>query len=261
MGRTRDGGDHRADETLRDVDIASLRPKRSDIAPDGDWGPAIPSAADLYLTYDPDIASAAISALTHISRSEPAITADVVAAAPTGCRVHGLEYRMKSPAALAAKIAKKSRELPYPSPEEVSTRLADVIRYTIVAPRGGEIVPTAVTMLSQLVKNGWAVRELEHSFVEGNPYKGLHAVVRDPGTSQDIEIQFHSEQGITIKEAQRSEYELMRDPNQPRSVRAAAFDRMAAAWGTVNTPDGVAAIEVAGVRVRVKVYRNLYRRH
>ncbi len=254
---TADGGrrctDHRA---LRKVDVASLRPAATDAAPPVAWGDPIPTATDLYSRFEPDVAAATIAALEDAATAEPAITADVITAAPAGCRMHGLEYRMKSPGSLAAKIDKKSSELPYPTPHDISGRLTDFVRYTVVTTTDAAVADAAKTTLTVLIRRGWTIRELEHSFVDGNPYKGLHAIARHRSSDMDVEIQFHSERGIAVKDAHHADYEVMRDASQPRAARAAAFEKMAAAWDQVDAPAGVDGLVVGGIRVVEKEYRN-----
>lgn len=251
-----DGGrrclDHRH---LRDVDVDDLRPAATDDAPDVDWGEHPPSTAELYDTYGSTVAGAAIHKLEEVAAIEPEITAAIIDAAPADCRMHNLEYRMKSPASLAGKIESRILVDPTATPVEITGRLTDFVRYTVVAPTPDRVVPAAQETLEGLVAKGWEVKEIEHSFVDGNPYKGLHSiVVHHSETDQDVEIQFHSEAGAAIKDRYHRDYETLRDQTQPYPTRAAAHTTMVNAWNIVPTPPGLVDLHIGSVVAVEKAY-------
>lgn len=224
--------------------------------PPVDWGSLAQRGADLYELYPPAVAAATISTLSSVARDEPAMTADMLAVLPQGARLHALEFRMKSPISLAAKIASRVESAAaLVSVDEVQGEVTDLVRYTVVAPSSADVASNARASLEALVERGWEVRELEHSFVEGSPYKGLHAIVRHEASGRDVEVQFHSERAIALKDVCHVEYETMRDPSRGGEERLAAFDSMAASWADVDAPPGVDSLEVGGVRVRAKHYR------
>lgn len=253
---TDDGGrrclDHRH---LRDVDVADLRPTATEDVPDVDWGKNPPSTAELYDTFGPTIAGAAISELERVAAIESEITAAIVDAAPGDCRMHNLEFRMKSPASLAGKIESRLLVDPTATPKEITSRLTDFVRYTVVAPTPDRVASAAQETLDGLVANGWDVKEIEHSFVDGNPYKGLHSIVVHHGESdQDVELQFHSEAGAAIKDRYHHDYETLRDLNNAFSERIAAHRTMVDAWSTIPTPPGLVDLHIGSVFAVEKVY-------
>lgn len=244
--------DHRH---LRDVDVADLRPTATGDVPDVDWGDNLPTTTELYDTYGPTIAGAAISELERITAIESEITQAVVDAAPDDCRMHNLEYRMKSPASLASKIENRILDDPTATPREITARLTDFVRYTVVAPTPDRVTSAAQETLGKLVDNGWGVKEIEHSFVAGNPYKGLHSiVVHHSETDQDVELQFHSEDGAAIKDRYHHDYEKLRDQTQPFAARVAAHKTMVDAWSIVPTPPGLVDLHIGSIVAVEKAY-------
>ena len=113
----------------------------------------------------------------------------------------------------------------------------------------------ARSTLRRLKRRGWEVIEVEHSYVENNPYKGLHTLVRDPRSGIAVEVQFHSEQSQAVKDRYHVEYEVARDLDQPPAVRAAADNTMRQAWAEVAHPAGIEQLTVlAGVAVTARAY-------
>ncbi|WP_162817574.1 hypothetical protein [Microbacterium paraoxydans] len=256
-----DGGRRCSDHTaLKKVDLEALRPgAMSAEIPEVEWG-TVPTAAELYDKYDADVAAATIEALQRVSAHEPAITEAVFAAVPEGCRTDGLAFRMKSPASLARKIAKKAELRPDLSAHDVSMRLTDFVRYTVVADKPDRLASCATETMDQLRAKGWIEIEAEHMYVDGNPYKGLHVIARHEASGQDVEIQFHTEQEIAIKNKFHEQYEIERNNDVPRSERAEAHEVMVVAWQDVEEPPGVVDLPIGDVVVVAKVYPNRYKR-
>lgn len=67
------------------------------------------------------------------SKLEPTITKDVVSSvAKTGCKMYGLEYRLKQPTSMAGKIGSDSKEKGI-SFQDAANGIKDAIRYTAVS--------------------------------------------------------------------------------------------------------------------------------
>lgn len=255
-----DGGRRCVDRSAaRATDLVDLEPAAAgDDIPAINWEPRV-STGDLYQRFGDEIASATIVELQRAHEIEPKVTAEIVAAKPEGTRMHGLEFRMKSPKSLASKIENKlaiAAARPGTNVRSIVSKLTDFIRYTVISPNQDRLVSDARATVSNLQSEGWEVKEVEHSFVEGNPYKGIHVIITRPdsGGSQDIEVQFHSEAGIAVKDQYHIDYEVMRDQEQGLRARAAAYEKMAAAWSTISQPAGIDDLEVGGVHAVAKKY-------
>ncbi|MCC4250174.1 MULTISPECIES: hypothetical protein [Microbacterium] len=243
---------------MRQVTLAQLLPAPDESLPAVEWDGS-PTSAELYAKYGDQVAGATIASLRYLAEAEPEVTGDVLASIPDGCRPDGLQFRMKSPGSLAAKINRKAERYPDLNPYDVSEKITDLLRYTSVAPTSDEVLPMARDTLRNLKSRGWELLEVEHSYVDGNPYKGLHAVLRHPGTQQEIEVQFHSEQGIQTKTRWHEAYEIARDDDHPWEERAAAHHGMVGAWSQIPIPRGLTGQQkLLGVDVVAKSYPNPY---
>lgn len=262
MCRSCDEGGRRCSDhsTLKKVDLEALRPGAvSDEIPEVEWG-TVPTAQDLYDTYNPDVAAATIEAIQRVSKQEPAITAAVVAAVPEDCRTDGLAFRVKSPASLARKIATKAEQRPDLGAHDVSATLTDFVRYTVVAPKPERLASCATETMGELRAKGWTEIEAEHMYVDENPYKGLHVISHHEASGQDVEIQFHTEQEIAIKNDFHVQYEVERDTNLPRGDRAKARVEMVVAWRVVERPPGVVDLPIGDIVVVEKRYRDQHKK-
>ncbi len=166
---------------MRRVTLDQLRPPATEGLPAVEWGSDPATPAQLYERYDEQVAGATVAALRFLAEAEPAVTGDVRRSVPDGCRMHGLEFRMKSPGSLAAKIDRKAEADPDASPYDVSEKITDLLRYTAVAGSPGGVVSMARDTVRRLRRRGWDMVEAEHSYVPGNPYKGpAHRVEAPP---------------------------------------------------------------------------------
>ena len=241
----------------RTVDLNSLRPQGNDQVPPVVWGAA--TTEQLYERYSEDVAATAIMELERIVGVERSITDEMLIALPDGSRLHGLELRMKSPSSLAAKIDTKlrfaaTRPGAEASAAAVAAKLTDLIRYTVVSPATDNVLVDMRATLTALASHGWKVKELEHTFTPGNPYKGIHVLI-ERGAGDDshiVELQFHTEEGIALKDHFHVDYEIMRDPGQPAAARVAAFYRMSDAWDQIPTAPGLADFTFGSMTISAK---------
>ncbi|WP_448062003.1 hypothetical protein [Cellulomonas hominis] len=211
----------------------------------------------------------AIATLLETREEEHQVTTVMIKSTPEGARLHGLEFRVKSPASLARKIAQRAMTRRQ-SPAAAAASIADLVRYTAVTPDHDDLVATAVSMVDALEAQGFTVREAEHSYAPGNPYKGLHLQLVCPArpaadgqgeatAGMVVELQIHSEASQAIKDEIHLDYELERDAATDWSERAAARRRMVAASSVIAEPRGLAELEeLGGAKLTVKVYPDPY---
>lgn len=234
--------------------LDALRPEPGEGRPVVDWGPRPVTPVQLYARHPEMVAGAVVSALKSAQEAEVAMTTDVLSALPKGVRAHGLAFRVKSPDSLARKLDERRQRDPFTSPYDVADRITDVVRYTAVSTTAEQVVGTAQTVLQRLRRRGWTITQAEHSYVAGNPYKGLHTLVRH-SSGQTAEIQFHSEAAQRVKDRTHVDYEVLRDTGTPAAERAVLRTRMVRQWAQVPTPKGLDELTVlAGCPVEVKVY-------
>ena len=183
------------------------------------------------------------------------ITRDLLTATQASvAALAGLEFRMKAPESLARKIETKQQADPTRTHDEVAGRLNDVVRYTVTCTDADSTAGQVRQVSDQLAEHGWKLRELEHSHLPDNPYRGVHAVYEHP-SGETVEVQFHTEQSLQVKEATHLAYETYRNPDRSPDERAAARKASAEAWNTLPIPPGLDKLTVLGRTAVIKDYR------
>ncbi len=246
-----DGGRRcRIRKHLEPLGLDEVRPDQRDDRPDVDWG-AEQAPAHLWQKHPDRVAAEAMGSLLDVRDEEERITTDVMTACTAeGRRPHGLEFRMKSPSSLARKINERVDRNDLP-PGEVADRLTDLIRYTVACRDHGRLTETAQDVVESMQRSGYRVIEAESTYVDGNPYKGLHMLLQGPGEStRTFELQVHSELSQRTKDEIHLDYEVFRDTKASRATREAAWHRMVEASSHVPNPAGLADLhELGGVKV------------
>lgn len=154
-----------------------------------------------------------------------------------------LQHRIKSPDSLARKI--RSTPLPTGFPD-----IPDIARYTVVD-RVGCLADRANALLDDARSEGWQCLALEHSYYDGSPYKGIHAVLRpDAAQAIPVELQFDSPESMLAKQVTRELYEQYR---QDRRARRRLWPQRVQAWEQVPSP-AVETLRFADRRVSIKTY-------
>lgn len=252
-----DGGhrceDHRA---LRAKKLPQIVPAALDGVPALDWAEKPENEPErLYESFDRRTAAAAIRRAETSAEREPVITGDLLAATQaSGAGLAGLEFRMKAPESLARKIQTKQDADPTQTHAEIAGDLNDVVRYTVTCPDAASTASQVEQVSGRLADRGWKLRELEHSHLPDNPYRGVHAVYEHP-SGETVEVQFHTKQSLQVKESTHLAYETYRNPDCSPEEQAAARRASAEAWNTLPIPPGLDNLTVLGHTVVIKDYR------
>jgi ppGpp synthetase/RelA/SpoT-type nucleotidyltranferase len=246
---------------LEHLTLDELRPPQDLDRPDVHW-PDEPAPSTLWENYPAAVAGEAVATILEACAEEGPITTNHLASLPPGARMHALEFRVKSPSSLARKIHSRLRRdrvvVGEATARDVCGRLTDVVRYTAVYSEHDEIPALARSTVTSLESGGYKLVEAEHSYVDGNPYKGVHLLVASP-TGRVFELQIHSELSQRAKDELHVDYELERDMDRSWEERAAARARMDGLSATVPTPGGLSEMsELSGVEVKMKAYPNPY---
>ena len=182
------------------------------------------------------VLAAAVDRLVRDRKVEAEITDALVSSLPDGCRLHGLEWRMKSPESTARKIFSRRGG----SPTERAAKFTDTLRYTVCARDHDDIVAAADSALGALVDRGMTVVEADDKYREGAPYKGLHFLLRTPEDTT-FELQVHSDLSQRVKDEAHPIYEIARDPAKSTNAEADELKaRLVALSSVVPTPRGLA---------------------
>lgn len=224
--------------------------------------PVVWSDSDLAAVWAEHGRAVACAALARVERAgrvdSQVFTAMDAAADQAGARLHGAEFRLKDPASLARKIADKQGKAQLQGvsrrADEVADGITDVCRYTAVTAEHDRIPQTASAVVDRLRGQGWEVVEAESSYVAGNPYKGLHLLLREPG-GMEVELQVHSEWSQQLKDESHLLYERSRAAETPLAQKRDLVARGVALWEGLPAPRGMEDLrELGGVRVRKKTY-------
>ena len=146
------------------------------------------------------------------SKIEPKITNDVVSAVKnSGCKMYGLEYRLKQPTSMAGKIASdaKERNISY---REASNDIKDSIRYTSVSNRK-DFVKNYIAIKTDLKKKGYSEVKCKNYFVSFKQGKVMHKAVQSIFRDESgnvFELQFQTPSSQAAKELKLPLYEERR---------------------------------------------------
>lgn len=235
----------------------------AELAPDTPGAPALEwSGADLSAVWDShpqETACAAVKAVEDASKADERTFTDMdTAATAGGGRLHSTEFRLKSPESLARKITTKQEIAETTGArvraEEIAAGITDTTRYTTVCADHDQITETTATTVEALRARGWEVAEAEHSYVAGNPYKGVHLLVHHHD-GQVAELQIHSEESQRIKDRSHLLYEISRDTSRSLAQRREATREGKALYDGLKAPQGLDTLaDRLGVTVSKKTY-------
>lgn len=259
-------------ERLSAHDISHFAPEPAEGIEDVAWRTDA-GAMGRTLAYPKAAACWSLTLLEEVRDEEPAVTAAVrTAAVAAGGSCHGLAFRMKSPDSLARKL---DNEMAGASKqgggqldvESIARKEADdALRYTVTLERHEALPSGLERTLDSLRAQGWQPVEIKDSYLSGNSYKGLHIIARTP-EQRTVEVQIHSGESISVKEAIHVDYEIARAQSSSRADRRAAAQRCIETSTQIPTPagleayypagrgdDGSAKGQVRGVPIRKKAY-------
>lgn len=235
----------------------------ADLAPSTNGAPSVDWAKDdlqpLWQKYDRDQVCVALETVEAAAGNDGRTYRDMgSAAAAAGAQLHGAVYRIKSPESLARKISTKMEAADaleeQPSAQETAARITDVTRYTALSAEHDQIVPTSKAVVADLEARGWQVIEAEHSYMSGNPYKGLHLLIRHQD-GQVAELQIQSARSQEIKDRAHVLYNISRDTSRPTSERRQAAQENKRLYDDLPAPAGLDTLDKLGsVLVRKKRY-------
>jgi len=158
-----------------------------------------------------------------------------------GGRMEGFEFRLKERATIAKKIKKNVRadrlDGRETSDEKHAAKIGDALRYTSVIDPDRN-VDAARQILAELEAAGHTVERTKNTWPRGDDYSGINVKMRAPN-GLPWELQFHTPKSYQTKEyGTHKDYEIYRDPEQPRTERAFAYLRMVKLWNSVEQPAG-----------------------
>jgi len=129
------------------------------------------------------------------------------------------------------------------SPDELdfrSIQLGDGIgfRYIVPAEQMAHFTENYLAKMDDVAE----VESIGNWWVDGNPYKGVNAVLRHRDHYVKFEIQFHTKESARLAESNHPDYKLMRSRSRPLAERQQAFDRMVTSFEAVPHPPGIETV-------------------
>ena len=143
---------------------------------------------------------------------EPKITKDVVSSVSnSGCKMYGLEYRLKQPTSLAGKIASDAKEKNI-SYKEAASEIRDSIRYTSVSSTK-DFVKNYNAIKNDLENKGYKEVKCKNYFESYKQGKVMHKSVQSTYKDKNgnvFELQFQTPSSQAAKELKLPLYEERR---------------------------------------------------
>lgn len=239
----------------------------NDLAPHTAGAPAVEWAetdiqATVWGQYPPEVACVAVSSIEKAAAADARTHGDMSAAAAAGGgRLHGEQFRLKSPVSLARKVSTKqetgtNRPGMETDAAAIAAGITDITRYTAVCTDHDQIVDTTVATVKDLQGRGWKIREVEQSYIAGNSYKGVHVVMEHNEDGQVVELQVHSETSQALKDLSHPHYERSRDDSLHEEQKKAAHEESRELYKDLPAPAGLESLSKRlGVTVEEKRYQ------
>ena len=153
-------------------------------------------------------------------------------------RMRGLKHRLKTLSSAVRKLTKEHKEHPALSPNEL--KISDMLRYTIEisdTPPGHHVKAIHET-LRALEAVGFKVVKVKNYWPRGDNYSGVNSVIKS-AEGFEWELQFHTPASYKEKSKSHVTYQLLRDRENPLTVRQKAFQKLAAPWEEIAVPQDI----------------------
>lgn len=176
---------------------------------------------------------------------EPTITQDMISTAnKTGVKMYGLEYRLKQPTSLSAKIGSDAKEKGI-SFEQAADNIKDSIRYTYVSP-DSNFTKNYNQIKTELSKLGYEESTCKNYFQQYKDgkvkHKSVQSVFQDQNNNR-FEVQFQTPGSQAAKELKLPIYNERRragNSTQRNAELEAEMDKLAS---FINDPPDVYKIK------------------
>ena len=190
-------------------------------------------------------AGLAAGVFKQASQAEPKITSDVIdVVSSTSAKMYGLDYRLKQPTSIAAKIGAdaKADGITF---EQAAGGLKDVIRYTAVSD-SRDYVDTYNSIKKRLEEKGYTETKCKNYFQKYQNGEVMHKAVQSTFRSPDgveFEVQFQTPESQAAKELKVPIYNERRKAGNTPERNAELEQEMRNLAEQVPDPEGVFGIE------------------
>ncbi|MBO7451084.1 MAG: GNAT family N-acetyltransferase [Clostridiales bacterium] len=188
------------------------------------------------------------------SKEEPKITNDILdVVKKSNATMYGLDYRLKQPTSIAAKIGSDSKSDGI-SMEQAASGINDTIRYTVLA-NDKNFTDTYRSVQQSLTEKGYSERKCKNFFEGFKNGKVSHKAVQSSYQSPDgmiFEVQFQTPLSQAAKELKVPLYEEVRQASTSPSRREYLIGQMNALANNVSDPPNVFDIPSFSASSKVK---------
>ena len=178
------------------------------------------------------------SLIAEAQAAEPDVTRDMRALEQKGVYLTGLAHRIKTEDSLMQKILTDA-VADNVDLGQAADGISDVLRYTLVIKEAdySRRVPEA---MEKLTSSGYEILKFRNAW-GGKFYQGINVQLMSPAGVK-TELQFHTPQSYTIKQASHGVYEIRRNPEATPEEVADATSKSIAYHAQVKIPAGAKAI-------------------
>jgi len=184
-----------------------------------------------------NIEKAVKTKIREAAKAEPEVTSTLQRIADkAGGRLVGLDNKLKTAASLSRKIRIDSEQMGI-TPEEAALQINDSLRYTLVF-NPETFVEDVKEVQTDLARDGW--KKYDHKwknfFKPGGEYAGYNTVMVNEKTGFRFEIQYHTEDSLTIKRNVHKIYEIWRELDANDAKRLELAREMSSMWNDLERP-------------------------
>lgn len=177
-------------------------------------------------------------------KKERKITSDVrTSAKTTGCKLYGLEHKLKTYDSISRKIVTDSKEKNI-SLEDSAKGIKDAVRYTTIS-NDDDFVKNYVNFKKALEQKGYKEERCKNYFALYNEGKVKHKSVQSTFSDKDgyvFEVQFHTPSSQDAKNKKIPLYEERRKVGNSPSLNAYLEKKMVDLAEAVTTPKDIERI-------------------
>lgn len=183
----------------------------------------------------------ALSKFKQASKADKVITKDLIqTVSKAGCKMYGLENRLKQPNSLAAKIGQEAKEENI-SFKEASNRIKDSLRYTAIL-SNKSFVKQFNQINDDLTRKGYTRTKFKNYFDLYKQGKVMHKAVQCNYKNKngfEFEFQFQTPSSQAAKELKIPIYEQRRKSGISNKKALALEDQMRNLADQVEDPPGI----------------------
>jgi hypothetical protein len=182
---------------------------------------------------DPERLAPVTESVEKVSEAEPPISDNVKRVEGGNVRggwLEGYEFRLKGKERLTEKVAERLKREPERTPEEITGRIHDAIRYTFCLDQK-DYTDGYQDIKDRLEACGYEMYHCKNSWTDSQ-YKGINTRWVTPG-GQRFEVQFHTPESFHAKhEVTHLAYERLRNPATSITERRELmnFQREVSSW-------------------------------